>query len=273
MKLRRLFLPPTLDSDRMVTSWFLSPWFLTVFRAILAMYTTAVFWGGFIDLAIHTPDQAGSYWYYFTNLSYLGLSMYLVLVTFGSGAHAWKGWLPGQMVQVPVHLLYATVLVSHVVTPVTFYALLFSPNDTFDRPALAWGNYSKHGGDLAVVLLEILVNRQELYWSDLPITLLVAIVYMCWMFLVHAFANVWTYAFLGWDKGPQVAKWYIVMLVIFLAAFAIMWVIHWGKQWLLGRLKRRGDQGKSPWQRESVKVEGWGSLGGDRRDYQLPHWT
>ncbi|RKP11629.1 hypothetical protein BJ684DRAFT_12662 [Piptocephalis cylindrospora] len=255
----------------MVTSWFLWPWMLVVYRAILTIYSTVVFWGGFIDVAIHTPDQAGAYWYYFTNLSYLGLNIYLVLVTIATAAHARTGWLPSQGLHVPVHLLYATVLVSHVVTPVTFYALLFSPDEGFARPMLAWGNYSKHGGDLALTLMEVLVNRRVMYWSDLPITLITAIVYMCWMFLVHAFAHIWPYPFLGWEKGGGVAKWYIIMMAMFIVAFAIMWTLHWGKNWLLGRF-RRASSGKSKWLRDPEKVEGWGSMSHGRAGDALSNW-
>ncbi|KAF9970085.1 hypothetical protein BGZ73_007319 [Actinomortierella ambigua] len=99
------------------------------------------------------------------------------------------------------------------------------------KPSL-WRNYSFHGLDLVLVVIEVAINAMPFVPSHLVIVIFVAILYLAEAFVVHAVDGIWMYPFL--DTSNRLwALFYAGVGCVIIAAFAAMYYIHRLKDWLM----------------------------------------
>jgi hypothetical protein len=80
-------------------------------------------------------------------------------------------------------LLYASVVVFHIVVPAIYWSMLFDPNNTMDG-LNKYVDFSHHGADLACILVEMLFNRMELPWISIlgPMTMIILYMFLAWVY-------------------------------------------------------------------------------------------
>ncbi|KAG9067171.1 hypothetical protein KI688_011952 [Linnemannia hyalina] len=208
--LRKFLKYDTLDLSRIVSSNIVDARTLLIIRAIVALHLVAVF---IATLYVSARDEV----FYmvpttFTNLSNMGLTAYY-LHWFLTSA---------------LSLLYASVVVFHIVVPAIYWGMLFDPNNTMDT-LNKYVDFSHHGADLACILIEIVFNRMELPWIAILGPLLMIILYMLLAWVYFAARGEWLYGFLDWSKGPVAAGWYIGLLAVFALLFVLQKYIHQGR--------------------------------------------
>ncbi|GLB38071.1 hypothetical protein LshimejAT787_0411220 [Lyophyllum shimeji] len=154
-----------------VTSPFLSAPVLAGVRLLIAFYTlvtllVTLIWEGVRD------DAAGSFFSYFTHLSYIGLCAYFFASGVQTFAFARSLRAAGGAVDATSYplqrwprflqflhvLLQGTITVFPIIVTVVFWVLLASPT-IFDRIETAWSNISVHAINTAFALFEVLLTN------------------------------------------------------------------------------------------------------------------
>jgi len=115
----------------------------------------------------------------------------------------------------------------HIIVPILFWTLLYSPQSD---PVYTWITVSKHGVDAFIVICEALLNRATLRLRDLLVVLTVGLLFVFWMWIVHAIFGTWPYAFLAFNKGPVVIAYYVMVIAACIIAFGLMWTLHYLKE-------------------------------------------
>ncbi|KAI1317464.1 hypothetical protein EDD11_008401 [Mortierella claussenii] len=235
--LRRFLRYDTLDSIRIISSNLVSATTLLFVRLIISLHLSAVF---VATLYVSARDNV----FYmvpttFTNLSNIGLTAYYLTATYHSYAYVRHGNAHSLTTQhwflsSALSLLYASVVVFHIVVPAIYWGMLFDPNNTMDT-LNKYVDFSHHGADLACILVEMLLNRMELPWVSIlgPLSMIILYMFLAWVYF--AARGEWLYGFLDWSKGPIAAAWYIGLLVIFALLFALQKLLHQGRDALFKR--------------------------------------
>ncbi|KAK3839021.1 MAG: hypothetical protein J3R72DRAFT_447974 [Linnemannia gamsii] len=229
--LRKFLKYDTLDLSRFVSSNIVDARTLLIIRAIVALHLTAVF---IATLYVSVRDKV----FYmvpttFTNLSNIGLTAYYLAATYHSHSFVKNKTLSSLTAQhwfltSALSLLYASVVVFHIVVPAIYWGMLFDPNNTMDT-LNQYVDYSHHGADFACILVEMIFNRMELPWVGVLGPLLMIILYMFLAWVYFAARGEWLYGFLDWSKGGIAAGWYIGLLIIFALLFILQKYIHQGR--------------------------------------------
>ncbi|KAK5810256.1 hypothetical protein F5H01DRAFT_323452 [Linnemannia elongata] len=254
--LRKFLKYDTLDLSRVVSSNIVDARTLLIIRAIVALHLVAVF---IATLYVSARDEV----FYmvpttFTNLSNIGLTAYY-LHWFLTSA---------------LSLLYASVVVFHIVVPAIYWGMLFDPNNTMDT-LNKYVDFSHHGADFACILIEMVFNRMELPWVAIlgPLGMIILYMFLAWVYF--AARGEWLYGFLDWSKGPVAAGWYIGLLAIFALLFVIQKYIHQGRDSALkgrravvaaqdgtGAFEKRQQEHNRQQQSNAVVTDEEASLGG-----------
>ncbi|KAG0373657.1 hypothetical protein BGX24_011415 [Mortierella sp. AD032] len=200
--LRKFLKYDTLDLSRFVSSNIVNARTLLIIRAIVALHLTAVF---IATLYVSVRDKV----------------FYMVPTTFTNLTQHW-------FLTSALSLLYASVVVFHIVVPAIYWGMLFDPNNTMDT-LNQYVDYSHHGADFACILVEMIFNRMELPWVGVLGPLLMIILYMFLAWVYFAARGEWLYGFLDWSKGGIAAGWYIGLLIIFALLFILQKYIHQGR--------------------------------------------
>ncbi|KAG0302737.1 hypothetical protein BGZ98_007271 [Dissophora globulifera] len=217
------------EPSNIVTSHFVSPRTLAIIRGCEAFYVLGVT----ISLWSTTPNTL-HYLKLFTHLCYSGLLGYLVAsMMWGilycrqpeseraqwlkSGAHWWgyTHWL-----------LYSTVVTFSVVVPLVFWPII-APRIPFKQSRLdIFQSVSEHAlNGVFGGIIELVLNKHFLQPIHSMFVAFVIVVYMCWVFLVHATEGDWAYPFLDWDRGPIVIAFYLgIGAVLFIVYFALFFL-------------------------------------------------
>ncbi|KAG0271994.1 hypothetical protein BGZ95_000132 [Linnemannia exigua] len=229
--LRRFLKYDTLDLSRFVSSNIVDARTLLIVRAIVALHLTAVF---IATLYVSARDKV----FYmvpttFTNLSNIGLTAYYLTATYHSHSFIKNKTFSSLTTQhwfltSALTLLYASVVVFHIVVPAIYWGMLFDPNNTMDT-LNQYVDYSHHGVDFACILIEMIFNRMELPWVGVLGPLVMIILYMFLAWVYFAARGEWLYGFLDWSKGGIAAGWYIGLLLIFALLFVLQKYIHQGR--------------------------------------------
>lgn len=80
-------------------------------------------------------------------------------------------------------LLYASVVVFHIVVPAIYWGMLFDPNNTMDT-LNQYVDYSHHGVDFACILFEMVLNRMNLLYIHVlgPICMIILYMFLAWVY-------------------------------------------------------------------------------------------
>ncbi|KAG0015441.1 hypothetical protein BGZ81_011685 [Podila clonocystis] len=235
--LRRFLRHDQLDLSRAVSSNLISAKALLVVRLFITLHLVAVF---IATLVVSARDKV----FYmvpttFTNLSNIGLTAYYLTATYHSHDYVRRKNLDTLTKQhwfltSALWLLYASVVVFHIVVPAIYWGMLFDPNNTMDI-LNQYVDYSHHGVDFACILFEIILNRMNLLYIHVlgPICMIILYMFLAWVYF--AARGEWLYGFLDWSKGGIAAAWYIGLLLIFGLLFLLQMFIHRGRDSLFAR--------------------------------------
>ncbi|KAF9353690.1 hypothetical protein BGX26_008553 [Mortierella sp. AD094] len=229
------------EPDRIVTSNIVSPFTLAILRGFVCLYSLVV-----IISEWATSESAAGYFMYFTNLTYLGLTIYLVCSTLWSFSYLRQPksdraqWLKsGSPWWGYIHwLLYATIVTFHVIVPIVFWTMLANYMK-LPTGFGAWQNASVHAVDGVFAVFELIFNRHFLQPIHSFVVAGVMVSYMFLTFIYHKTSGIWVYPFLDWSQGPIAAAYYIGIAVgLFIIYFALLVLHKHRNKWLAGRCAR-----------------------------------
>ncbi|KAF2088210.1 hypothetical protein K490DRAFT_16992, partial [Saccharata proteae CBS 121410] len=213
-------------SHRFCTSWLLPPGLLFGIRALLALYA---FFETFFNLGWTGTHygQAGQSFSYFTNLTYWGISFYMLF----SALHTGTYWMTGRplldrwprVLQEMHSILYSTICVFPFIVTIVFWALLYSG---FADEYYAWYNISVHAMNSVFALFEILIPRTNpLPWIHiLPLIILLAL-YLAVAEITYGTQHYYVYSFLNTStNGKGVVTGYCFGILI--AMIIILAIVH-----------------------------------------------
>ncbi|KAK9693712.1 hypothetical protein K7432_013764 [Basidiobolus ranarum] len=220
-----------LDLSIPVTSNFVPSYVLIFTRTISLIYTLTV---AITNFVINIDNVWEGFFVYFTDLSFLGLVAYFMVSTYhslryynGSIQFLHSSWIArSKFLRFVYWLLYETIVVFHVVVPIVYWTLIFTPSNR--STLLLWVNGSIHGSDFFFMIIEVVLGRWTLTWKHLPFVLLFPVLYMCMAFLNYAINDYFVYGFLNWyaRKSGYVALIYLGVALFFVAVFVAMLYVH-----------------------------------------------
>ncbi|KAI1304862.1 hypothetical protein EDD11_005064 [Mortierella claussenii] len=138
--------------------------------------------------------------------------------------------------------LYHTICTFHVIVPLLYWsytsyegeARLMALEISSDS---LWRNYSFHGGDLIVVMIEVLINTMPFIPSHLTIVFFISLLYLAEAHIVHHVNGFWIYPFLDTSVGPIWLALYVGVGFVIMCAFCLMFYIHRLRNWIRARGK------------------------------------
>ncbi|KAF9966004.1 hypothetical protein BGZ70_003548 [Mortierella alpina] len=89
-----------------------------------------------------------------------------------------------------------------------------------------WRNYSFHGGDLIVIMIEIALNTMPFIPTHLTIVFTVCLLYLGEAHLVHHVDGFWIYPFLDTSGSLLWMALYIGVAIAITLAFVVMYYVH-----------------------------------------------
>ncbi|KAF9035183.1 hypothetical protein BJ165DRAFT_1510697 [Panaeolus papilionaceus] len=234
-------------TNKLVTSWLLNPCLLAFIRYLIAFYTLATLLVSIIRSATAEGD-AGEFFSFFTNLTYIGICAYFfasaVQTTFfalnsRSGrpdeGYPLKEW-PRVLRYLHV-LLLTTVTTFPILVTIVFWLLLSTPS-TLSTPFAAWSNISKHALNTVFALFEIIfTNIGPFPWIDLPVAIVILGMYLGLGYLTKATQDFYPYSFLNPKKQGKKLAIYIVGIPV---GYCIVFCIVFG----IIKLRQRLTKGK-----------------------------
>lgn len=136
--------------------------------------------------------------------------------------------------------LYHTICTFHVIVPLLFWGYLSVQGEARTMAIemsvdSLWRNYSFHGGDLILVLLEISINSMPFIPSHIVIVFSICLLYLAEAHLVHYVDGFWIYPFLDTSVGPVWVAMYFGVGVVIAVAFGAMYFLHRGRNWWFAR--------------------------------------
>ncbi|KAF9358847.1 hypothetical protein BGX26_000773 [Mortierella sp. AD094] len=251
---------PRTQSNVVVRSTWLSTGALFSVRFVMFLYTSTVL---IADMCL--TERIKFEFCFLTQLSYLGLTSYLGTVSWHTFSE-WRRkralgsatdtisqaeaasasatnprsvtenrmtsiekqhWLLTDM----IFFLYHTICTFHVIVPLLYWGYLAYAGDArgmalgIPRDAL-WRNYSFHGGDLILVLVEFSINTMPFIPSHILIVYLICLLYLGEAFLVYHVDGFWIYPFLDTSIGPLWMAYYVGVGFAIMCAFFLMYFIH-----------------------------------------------
>ncbi|KAG0034320.1 hypothetical protein BGZ81_005201 [Podila clonocystis] len=100
------------------------------------------------------------------------------------------------------------------------------------QPEPLWRNYSFHGGDLILMVLEFLVNAMPFIPSHITVVLAICLLYLGEAHVVHYVDGFWIYPFLDTSVGPIWVLLYFGVGVAIVCAFVCMYYLHRSRNWV-----------------------------------------
>ncbi|KAF9984179.1 hypothetical protein BGZ75_004256 [Mortierella antarctica] len=127
--------------------------------------------------------------------------------------------------------LYHTICTFHIIVPLMYWGYLSYEGDArvmaveISSESL-WRNYSFHGGDLIVVLIEIAINTMPFIPSHLTIVFTICLLYLAEAHLVHHVDGFWIYPFLDTSGSLLWIALYLGVAIAITLAFVVMYYVH-----------------------------------------------
>ncbi|KAF9905057.1 hypothetical protein EC991_002066 [Linnemannia zychae] len=139
-----------------------------------------------------------------------------------------------------IFFLYHTVCTFHVIVPILYWGYLSVSGeahmmavDISTEPK--WRNYSFHGGDLILVLIEFSINAMPFIPSHIIIVFFICLLYLGEAMLVHRVDGFWIYPFLDTSVGPIWVAMYLGVGFAIACAFVVMYFMHRARNWVITR--------------------------------------
>jgi len=243
------------EQHKFVTSAIFPPWWLACIRLLLALYTlvASLFTLIWEARGFDSGSTAGSYFSYFTNLSYIGICAYFFASAVQTFAYDYNLYMNEDKNSIyPLQrwhrilrylhgLLFTTVVTFPFLVTIAYWLLLSSAS-TFATPFSTWSNISKHILNSVMAIFEItLTNVGPLLWIDMLTSVVVLESYLGIVYITHATQGIYTYAVLDPTTNKKLLPAYIigvavVQCIIFLI---VTGVIHF-REWVIQRNKLEG---------------------------------
>ncbi|KAG0216183.1 hypothetical protein BGX33_000370 [Mortierella sp. NVP41] len=170
--LRKFLRYDSLDLSRMVSSNIVSATALLHIRGLVALHLVAVF------IATLYVSARG-------NVFYMASTYH----TFKFARNKNLDSLTNQhwFLTSALSLLYASVVVFHIVVPAIYWGMLFDPNNTMDT-LNKYVDFSHHGADFGCILVEMIFNRMELPWVAIlgPLLMIILYMFLAWVYFAAA---------------------------------------------------------------------------------------
>jgi len=223
------------DPRTAVTSYFLRPKALGIVRLVLASYAINVWIWGILYDSFYTNSHR--WHWYLTNLSYTGLTAYMTSAAIHTLIYAFKTKpaakangveypAPTTLRRGAVHtrlhfLVYTSFVCLHIGVPFVYWAFLHPWKRAWDWPLRDWINVSSHGSDFIVLVVELIVGRILLRWTDWFLLLILSALYMSYAIFLYLVTGDWVYSVLDWSRGPSVLVFYIGIPILFSGCFVL----------------------------------------------------
>ncbi|KAF9414545.1 hypothetical protein BGZ94_000357 [Podila epigama] len=139
--------------------------------------------------------------------------------------------------------LYHTICTFHVIVPLLYWGYISYSGEAkmmavdLETNSL-WRNYSFHGGDLVLMMIEIAINRMPFVPTHVVVVFGVCFLYLAEAHLVHYVDGFWIYPFLDTSGGPLWVVMYLGVGFVILCAFVIMYYLHRIRNWLRVKYSR-----------------------------------
>ncbi|KAF8936486.1 hypothetical protein BGZ47_009472 [Haplosporangium gracile] len=257
----RLDNTPATHSSQIVHSTWLWTGALFLIRCTMFLYAASVLLADII-----LTDRPQFEFCYLTQLSYLGLTSYLGTVSWHTlsewrrerGLRAIKTSSPYSFTDDMMaartttierqhwfltdmnFFLYHTICTFHVIVPLLFWGYLSFQGEAWSMAVemsvnSLWRNYSFHGGDFVLIVLEISINSMPFIPSYIFIVFFICLLYLAEAHLVHYVNGFWIYPFLDTSVGPIWVAMYIGVGFVIAAAFGAVYFLHRGRNWWFAR--------------------------------------
>ncbi|PGH23293.1 hypothetical protein AJ80_02709 [Polytolypa hystricis UAMH7299] len=246
------------------TSWLFRPTILAAIRALLSLYafTTIFFifgWNGTHDNAQSSRRSFS----YFTHLSYWGVAFYFLFAALHTFLYARTGrsvlldkW--PRSLRALHSLLYSTATVFPFLVMIVYWALLYD-GTWFPETFSAWTNISQHLLQAVFALFEIIFPATPTPpLLHIPFLIFILLLYLSLAYLTHATQGFYSYSFLNpgedGEHSARVAGYAFGILAAVLVIFAVVWVLVWGRERLVGK-------GRVKWAEKDERRGGRGGVG------------
>ncbi|KAI8866676.1 hypothetical protein GQ42DRAFT_127889 [Ramicandelaber brevisporus] len=219
------------DRERVVSSPFVSTRTLFFIRAIPSFYMLAVNMEGLI---FHIRRGSMQFFYaFFTVLSYVGLTSYMVTATVHTGVAAFAAnryylfdALPRFLSDILFWLLYETAIPYSFIVTLVYWSVLYQPKDQPNALA-TWFNVSVHALNFAIALVEMIFNRMIMKRSHVLYFCIPAALYLCLAWTLYGAYGVFTYPFLDFvHHHGAVAGVVVGLMAGFVLVFMLFTFIH-----------------------------------------------
>ncbi|KAN0082889.1 hypothetical protein V8E55_008684 [Tylopilus felleus] len=198
-----------------VTSPVFPPVVLAVLRLVFAVYALVT-----ITIILARYQDPGTFFSYFTNLTYIGLVAYfwaagvqsIAFVLRGRKSYPLQTW--PRFLQLLHVLLYSTIIVLPIIVTAVFWSLLASPA-TFATRYTTWTNVSQHAMNTGFALFEILFTHGgPSPWPHLIPLLVILVCYLGVAYITRATQGFYTYSFLDPGREGGLLAAYIVGIAL-----------------------------------------------------------
>lgn len=261
-------------SFSLVTSPILSPAALAGLRLFIAFYATVFVLVRLIYEGIRYHSD-GTFFSYFTSLSYIGLLSYFwasgvqtlfyaLSVRSGSKPPSYplQSWpRPLQFLHL---LLFSTIVTFPIIVTAVFWSLLSSP-DTLATRYSAWANISEHALNTALAGLEILITNVSpslprrsstgigLPWAHLPFLVGLLACYLGVAYITNGTQHFYTYSFLDpHTEHGKLAAYIVGIAVAEIVIFVVVRYIMMLRQYFVLRATQL--EGRAAYQYEGEDI-------------------
>lgn len=222
------------NPESIVTSYFVSPVVLILYRVIFLAFAIFILCSDFVV----SRHVIGAGQMYFTVMSYEFLIIHFGLCLIMS--FILKSWQFSRnyskeeslsssdlMIQTNGKLVWfakVTVLISEIITcnvavVVLVYWLLLS--DPQPNAFQTFVNLSVHGLNWPLIWIDMALNKIRFHKGHIVYEIILLFFYMCFAFVFHASYNVWIYSFLDYYNSAKAAVYYIGVFIGFVIIYFI----------------------------------------------------
>ncbi|KAK3836295.1 MAG: hypothetical protein J3R72DRAFT_203094 [Linnemannia gamsii] len=139
-----------------------------------------------------------------------------------------------------IFFLYHTICTFHVIIPILYWGYLSYSGEARMMAVdiqlePKWRNYSFHGGDLILMLIEISINAMPFIPSHFLVVLGICLLYLGEAHVVYKVDGFWLYPFLDTNVGPIWMAIYLGVGFMIASAFASMYFLHRWRNWVITR--------------------------------------
>jgi hypothetical protein len=256
-----------LDPATFFTSYYVSPEGLLMFRSFGAFWTTFIYIFSFAAPPPSFPRQI--LFGFFTNLTWGGLMLYFWVSSVCTFFYIRRNYTTEFFTKKPKFFqwlywqLYVLPAVYHWIVPLVFWSVL-APGGLFSRNTRAidwWNNINLHVMDGVFVMIELIMGRIPLFYSQWTMFIFVSLTYLCWI----PVTNILFTPLLDPQRWPDgfypypfvnFRQWYVVytvpaVVLFFLVTFVVVVAVHRGRDrrrvrlgWVVKKGRKQVEEGE-----------------------------